>query len=172
MTPRQFRISISVITIIALAEIVVGLFYYYVFFIPKKEMEDIRVQEEVDLAAKKLEQERLLEEAKLKAQTRLEEIKLEVKEIDLELARIARWEEAGEQFEALREEEEKKKGKEASLVSCMKIVVENYHNQWNKRCEEKNLPNSCYLSEEDSQVINADYEVGKKQCDDFFATSN
>jgi hypothetical protein len=171
MTPKQFRISIMAIIIIGLLELVVGLFYYFVLWSPKHEMLVLESQEETNLAAKKLEQDRLLEEAKIREQTRLEEIKLEVKEIDLELARIARWAEAGEEFEAIRKEEEERKGKEASLISCMKIVVENYHNQWNKYCEEAGLPNSCYLSEEQSTVINADYEVGKKQCDDFFKIS-
>ena len=168
MTSKQFRATIMIIILLALVEIVVGVFYYFVFFTPKRQMEIIEAQKNADLVKKQIEQDRILKEAKIKASTRMEEIKLEVKKIDLEQARIKRWLNAGKEFEDLRREEEEKKGKEASMESCMKIVVENYHNQWNLFCEELNLPNDCYLPNEKSEEINNDYETGKAQCENFF----
>ncbi len=168
MTSKQFRTIIMIIFIVALVEILVGVFYYFIFFVPKKQMESIRLQEEAAMAKKQIEQDRILKETELKEATRMEEIRLEVKQIDLEQARIDRWEYAGEEFEKLRREEEEKKGKEANKASCMKIVVENYHNQWNLFCEQLKLPNSCSLPNEYSVQINNDYETGKKQCENFF----
>jgi len=168
MTSKQFRTTIMVILLVALMEIVVGTFYYFVFFTPKKQMEIIKQQNEVNLAEKQIEQDRILQETKLKTSTRMEEIRLEVKQIDLEQTRIDRWEGLGEEFDKLRQEEEEKKGKEASMASCMKIVVENYHNQWNLFCDQLSLPNDCSLPNEKSDEINSDYEVGKDQCNNFF----
>ena len=157
-----------IIILVALVEIVIGAFYYFVFFTPKKQMESLKIQEEAVLGEKQIEQDRILEETKIKAATRMEEIRLEVKQIDLEQTRIDRWLDAGEEFEALRKEEEDRLGREASMVSCMKIVVENYHNQWNLFCEQLQLPNDCSLPSAESEEINNDYEVGKGQCESFF----
>ena len=168
MTVQQFRNIVMIIFIVALVEILVGAFYYFVFFVPSKQLEELAIQQQSEIELKKIEQERLLEEAKLEEETRMEEIRLEVKEIDLELARIERWEKEGKEYEELRQEEETLKGDGANLQSCMKIVVENYHNQWNSFCEQLLLPNTCSLPEEYSKEINDDYELGKAQCEDFF----
>jgi len=168
MTVQQFRKIIMIIFILALVEILIGAFYYFVFFVPNKQLEELNIQKQAEVEKKKIEQDRLLAEAELAEQTRMEEIRLEVKEIDLELERIERWEEAGEEYEALRREEEAAKGQEASLESCMKIVVENYHNSWNLFCEQLSLPNSCSLPGEYSKQINDDYEIGKQRCEEFF----
>jgi hypothetical protein len=168
MTTQQFRKIIMVISLIAILELVIGVFYYFVFFSPKKQMESLRVQEQTAQTAKQLEQDRLLKEAELREKTRMEEISLEVKRIDLEMERIKRWEESGDEFEKLRAEEERNRGKEASLASCMKIVVENYHNQWNLYCTKLGLPNSCSLPSNYTEEINSDYLTGKEQCDNFF----
>ncbi len=168
MTIKQFRNIIMIIFILALVEIIVGTFYYFVFFSPKKQIEVMKSQEQSFLSEKQIEQDRLFRESELHEKTRMEEIRLEVKKVDLELERIQRWEGMGEEFDKLRQKEEDKKGKEADLASCMKVVVENYHNQWNLLCEKQLLPSSCLLSRESSEKINQDYEVGKAECDNFF----
>ncbi len=168
MTSKQFRTTIMIILLVALVEIVIGAFYYFVFFTPKKQMESLRMQENSILAEKQIEQDRILQETEIQATLRMEEIRLEVKRVDFEQAKIERWLDAGEEFEDLRREEEERKGKEASLDSCMKIVVENYHNQWNLFCEELELPSDCSLPIEQSEEINSDYEIGRGQCRDFF----
>ncbi len=168
MTSKQFRTTIMIILLVALVEIVIGAFYYFVFFTPKKQMESIRLEEQASLNKKQIEQNRILQEAEIKAATRMEEIRLEVKQIDLEQARIDRWEGAGEEFENIRREEETQRDREASMTSCMKIVVENYHNQWSLFCEQLILPGSCSLPDEYSAQINSDYEIEKDQCENFF----
>lgn len=169
MTSKQFRTTIMIILLVALVEIVVGAFYYFVFFTPKKQMEAIKLQKDSILAEKQIEQDRILKETKAKAALRMEEIRLEVKQIDLEQLRIKRWVGAGKEFDDLRKKEEEQKGqKESSMASCMKIVVENYHNQWNLFCEQLQLPDDCSLPGDKSEEINNDYETGKDQCENFF----
>ena len=113
---------------------------------------------------KELERKRKEEEERLRREEQERKEKEEADRVKKLAAEKARQKERKHK----QKEEEERLGKKADVSSCMKIVVENYHNQWNLFCEQEDLPSSCALSDEYAKQINTDYEIGKAQCDNFF----